>query len=96
LAGDGLGGRGRMFFGLLQMSLLNIGPDGKRVRLCATPGEVKKDNSWYRETLAELLSMLCAREIQPVIGARVPLIEVQRAHRLVEEGRVSGKVVLLT
>jgi NADPH:quinone reductase-like Zn-dependent oxidoreductase len=41
-AGDKFGGRGRMIFGVLQMSLLNIWPDGKRIRLCATPGEVKK------------------------------------------------------
>jgi NADPH:quinone reductase-like Zn-dependent oxidoreductase len=94
-AGDKFGGLGRMIFGVLQMSLLNVWPDGKRVRLCATPGEVKKDNFWYRETLTELLSMLSAHEIQPVIGARVPLIEVQHAHRLMEEGSVSGKVVLL-
>jgi NADPH:quinone reductase-like Zn-dependent oxidoreductase len=77
------------------MYLLNIRPDGKRVRLCATPGEVKKDNAWYRETLTELIAMLSARQIQPVIGARVPLAEVQRAHRLMEEGSVSGKIVLL-
>ncbi|MFC1577701.1 medium chain dehydrogenase/reductase family protein [Thermodesulfobacteriota bacterium] len=95
-AGDNFGGLGRMIFGVLQMSLLNIWPDGKRVRLCATPGEVKKDNSWYRETLTELLSMLSAREIQPVIGACVPLAEVKRAHRLMEEGSVRGKVVLLS
>ena len=78
------------------MYLLNLRPDGKRVRLCATPGEVKNDNSWYRETLTELIAMLSARQIQPVIGARVPLAEVQRAHRLMEEGSVSGKVVLLS
>jgi NADPH:quinone reductase-like Zn-dependent oxidoreductase len=95
-AGDSFGGLGRMIRGVLQMYLLNIRPDGKRVRLCATPGEVKKDNAWYRETLTELIAMLSAGEIQPVIGARVPLAEVQRAHRLMEEGSVSGKVVLLS
>jgi len=94
-AGDRFGGLGRMIMGVLQMSLLNIRPDGKRVRLCATPGEVKKDNAWYRETLSELIAMLCSGEIQPVIGARVPLAEVQRAHRLIAESSVSGKVVLL-
>jgi len=94
-AGDSFGGLGRMISGVLQMYLLKIWPDGKRVRLCATPAEVKKDNSWYRKTLTELIAMLSARQIQPVIGARVPLAEVQRAHRLLEEGSVSGKVVLL-
>lgn len=95
-AGDSFGGLGLMVVGVLQMSLLNIWPDGKRVKLCATPGEVKKDNTWYRETLTELLAMLSVREIQPIIGARVPLVEVQRAHQLIEESHVSGKVVLLT
>ena len=94
-AGEKFGGLGRMIFGVLLMSFLNIWPDGKRIRLCATPGEVKKDNSWYRETLTGLIAMLSGREIQPVIGARVPLAEVQRAHRLMEKGNVSGKVVLL-
>ena len=56
-----------MIFGVLQMSLLNIWPDGKRVRLCATPGEVKKDNSWYRETLTELLTMLSTREVHRLL-----------------------------
>lgn len=95
-AGDSFGGLGRMIFGVLQMYMLNIWPDGKRVRLCATPDEVTKDNSWYRETLTKLIAMLSARQIQPVIGARVPLAEVQRAHRLMEEGSVGGKVILLT
>ena len=78
------------------MSLLNIWPDGKGDRLCATPGEVKKDNSWHGETLTKLLAMPSARKIQPVIETRVPLVEVQCAHRLIEEGCVSGKVVLMS
>jgi NADPH:quinone reductase-like Zn-dependent oxidoreductase len=95
-AGDKFGGLRRMIFGVLMMSLLNIWPDGKRVRLCATPAEVKKDISWYRETLTKLLLMLSTRKIQPVIGARISLVEAQRAHRLIEEGSVIGKVVLLS
>ena len=95
-AGDKFGGLRQMIFGVLLMSLLNIWPDGKRVRLCATPAEVKKDISWYRETLTKLLLMLSTRKIKPVIGARISLVEAQRAHRLIEEGSVSGKVVLLS
>lgn len=94
-AGDGFGGMKQMAFGVLQMAALNCWPDGKRVTLCATPGEVKKDNAWYRETLAELISMLAARQINPVIGARVPLVEVKRAHQMLEQGKVAGKVVLV-
>lgn len=94
-AGDSYGGMKQMAFGVLQMALLNGWPDGKRVRLCATPGEVRKDNAWYRETLAKLIGMLAAGNIEPVIGARVPLAEVQRAHQMLEQGKVAGKVVLV-
>ncbi|MDN3554182.1 medium chain dehydrogenase/reductase family protein [Halomonas almeriensis] len=94
-AGERFGGMKQMVLGMLQMAALNSWPDGKRVTLCATPGEVKKDSSWYRETLAELFAMLASGKVKPVIGARVPLADVQRAHRMVEKGEVSGKVVLV-
>jgi len=94
-SGDNFGGLGPMITGVIQMLLLNMWPDGKRVHLCAVPGEAKKNNAWYRETLAELLRMLCAGAVRPVIGARVPLIEAGRAHQLIESGKVVGKVVLL-
>lgn len=94
-AGDSLGGTKQMAIGVLQMNALNCWPDGKRVKLCATPSEVEKDNAWYRETLAELISMLAAGQIDPVIGARVPLVEVKRAHQMLEQGKVAGKVVLV-
>ena len=94
-AGDHFGGLGRMILGVIQMSTLNLWPDGKRVRLCATPGEVKNDNAWYRATLSELIAMLAKGQLKPVIGARVPFTGVKRAHQLVEKGDVSGKVVLV-
>ena len=94
-AGDNFGGLGRMISGVMQMCRLNIWPDGKRVRLCATPGEVKKDNAWYRRTLSELIAMFAKGQLKPVIGARVPLTEVKLAHQLIEQGDVSGKVVLV-
>jgi NADPH:quinone reductase-like Zn-dependent oxidoreductase len=53
-SGDNFGGLRPMITGVLQMFCLNIWPNGKRVRLCATPGEVKRDISWYRETLGKV------------------------------------------
>jgi NADPH:quinone reductase-like Zn-dependent oxidoreductase len=94
-AGAKFGGLLPMILGVLQMFLLNIWPDGKRVKLCATPGETKKDNDWYKKTLSELLALLAEGKVRPVIGARVPLTEVARAHQLVEQGSVNGKVVLI-
>lgn len=94
-AGDSFSALRQMAFGVPQMAALNCGPDGKRVSLCAMPGEVKKDNDRYRETLGGLTSMLAAQQIEPVIGPRVPLVEVERALKMLEQGAVAGKVVLV-
>ncbi|MGH8447558.1 MAG: medium chain dehydrogenase/reductase family protein [Solimonas sp.] len=94
-AGEHFGGLAPMAAGVLQLAALKLWPDGKRVHLCATPGETKSDNAWYRRTLAELLSLLADGHLRPIVGARVPLREAARAHRLMEAGGVSGKVVLV-
>ncbi len=94
-AGDQYGGLLPMVLGVLQMGYLNLLPDGKRVSLCALPGEVKKHNHWYRQTLAHLIALLEQEKIKPVIGARVPLADASRAHDLIERAAVTGKVILL-
>ncbi len=43
----------------------------------------------------ELLELWRAGAIRPVVGAELPLAEVERAHELVESRRSVGKVVLL-
>jgi NADPH:quinone reductase-like Zn-dependent oxidoreductase len=39
------------------------------------------------------IDLLVRRQIQPVIGARVPLTEVGSAHRMLERADVAGKIV---
>jgi NADPH:quinone reductase-like Zn-dependent oxidoreductase len=77
---------------ILMRSLLALLPDGKQAPL--TP-DLGKDNAWYRATLAELLDLLAAGKIAPVIAARIPLAEAARAHELLERGGCAGKVVLI-
>jgi NADPH:quinone reductase-like Zn-dependent oxidoreductase len=78
---------------LLTRTLLALFPDGKRVPLAPDLG---KDNAWYRETLTELLYLLAAGTIKPVVAERIPLVEAARAHELLERGGYGGKVVLVT
>ena len=80
-------------FTLLMRTLLALIPDGKQVPL--TP-DLSKDNAGYRETLAELLDLLAAGKLKPVVAARIPLAEAARAHELLERGGYAGKVVLMT
>lgn len=71
-------------------------PDGKTAQMYGgTPGLATKKNTWYRETLTELLNLLAEGKITPVIGARIPLSEASRAHELMEKSAVEGKVVLI-
>jgi NADPH:quinone reductase-like Zn-dependent oxidoreductase len=78
---------------LLMVFLLKLIPDGKQAPLAPDLG---KDNAWYRETLTELLGLLAAGKIKPVVAERIPLAEAARAHELLERGGHAGKVVLVT
>jgi NADPH:quinone reductase-like Zn-dependent oxidoreductase len=78
---------------LLTVGLLKLIPDGKQVPLTA---DLSKDNAWYRATLTELLDLLAAGRIKPIVAERFPLAEAARAHELLERGRYAGKVVLVT
>jgi NADPH:quinone reductase-like Zn-dependent oxidoreductase len=77
---------------VLMRTLLALIPDGKRAPMLPDLG---KDNAWYRRTLAELLDLLAAGRIRPVVAERIPLAEAARAHELLERGGYAGKVVLM-
>jgi NADPH:quinone reductase-like Zn-dependent oxidoreductase len=78
---------------LLTVGLIKILPDGKQ--LLMTP-DLSKDNAWYQATLAKLLDMLAAGEINPIVSDRIPLAEAARAHELLERGQYAGRIVLVT
>ena len=50
---------------------------------------------WYRDTLAELFDLAAQGAFDPHISSRFPLSEASRAHRLLEEEQVAGKLVLV-
>jgi NADPH2:quinone reductase len=86
-------GLGAIPLTMLMVGLLKLAPGSKQ-----TPPfpDLAEDNAWYRETLAELLDLLAAGKIKPVVAERIPLTEAARAHELLERGRYAGKVVLGT
>jgi len=44
--------------------------------------------------MADLLNLLAAGKIDPIVAARIPLAEAARAHELLERGGYACKVVL--
>jgi len=76
----------------LRMLFLALLPDGKSVRFVGLIPENLRDN--YREDLTQLVIYLAEGKINPIINRTFPLSEVAEAHRYLESGEVTGKIVL--
>ena len=53
-----------------------------------------QDRRRRREATEELLRLFAAGRIKPLISVRLPLAEAARAHQMIENGQVLGKLVL--
>jgi NADPH2:quinone reductase len=51
--------------------------------------------AWFRHDLLTLLNLLEEGEVKPLIAQRLPLQEARRAHEMLGDGGVLGKIVLL-
>jgi len=81
--------------GFAWLGLMKLVPDGKHPVWFNVKWLRDAHPDWFREDLSKLFGMLAARQIQPVIAARMPLREAARANELLEKSQVSGKIVLL-
>lgn len=68
---------------------------GKSARWYNIMKEKQKHPEWFREDLSRLLFLLAERLIHPVVAERLPLREAGRAHELLEQAAISGKIVLM-
>jgi NADPH2:quinone reductase len=51
---------------------------------------------WFRQDLTFLLDLLQQKKIKPLVAQRFPLAEVRRAHELLGNGGIVGKIVLVS
>jgi NADPH2:quinone reductase len=56
---------------------------------------LRLDPELVGEAVGELLGLWHAGALKPLVGAEIPLDEIERAHELVESRRSVGKVVLI-
>ncbi len=77
------------------LGLLRAIPDGRRARFYSVADEKRKHPDEFRKDLGEVLRLLADGAIRPVIAQRLPLAEASRAHELIENARVAGKIVLV-
>lgn len=81
---------------LLVTAILAIWPDGRRIASGAGMENYPQAHlDWYRDTLAGLFDLVAQGQFDPHVAARIPLGEASRAHRMLENGQVAGKLVLL-
>ena len=92
-----------------QSSIRATAPGGRVVTCGATSGyevtqfqpyvwvrelDIRGSNGWRREDLEELLAMVQAGTLEPVIDQVLALDQIREAERLLEERAVIGKVVI--
>jgi NADPH:quinone reductase-like Zn-dependent oxidoreductase len=75
---------------LLTRLLLDLRRDGKHA-----PMTTDEPPEAQRRHLAELLGLLAAGDLRPVVADRIPLRGASRAHVLLDHGGHAGKVVLV-
>ena len=71
-------------------------PGRKRVVPYSIQTLMRVRPEWFRQDLIALFELLRQRKIEPMIALRLPLAQARRAHELLGEGGVVGKIVLTT
>lgn len=90
------GSRRSMLPYIVEMAIRGIFPDGKRIRLVGlNPQDNETHRTLMREDVAHLQSMLADGQLDPVIGGIFTLDKAIDAQRQLENGTITGKVVLV-
>lgn len=68
--------------------------DGKRATFYSIQDMREQHPDWFRDDLSALFQLALEGNVQPEIWRHMPLREAAEAHRLIESGKVRGKIVL--
>lgn len=95
-SGNNFGGNVEVLKGLAILVRLYLTPNGKKIKICAIPGEVDKNQKWYKNTLKKIVDEIALLKLDPIVGANFTLKDASKAHKLMESGNFEGKIVLTT
>jgi NADPH:quinone reductase-like Zn-dependent oxidoreductase len=76
------------------LTLIKFVP-GKSARWYSITTDKQRHPEWFREDLTRLITMLQEKSIGPIVSARLPLYEAPRAHEMLEQAAITGKIVLM-
>ncbi len=77
------------------VSGVKLVPDGRRAKFYSIEKEKAARPDLFRSDLEEVLGLLAARKIAPVVATTLPLAEIAQAHELLEGAEATGKIVLI-
>jgi NADPH:quinone reductase-like Zn-dependent oxidoreductase len=78
----------------VRLQLWNVLPNGRSAAFYLISAMREKQANWFSEDLTQLFDLLAQNKIKPIIEARMPFAEAKRAHELIEQAEVQGKIVL--
>lgn len=84
-----------MLFGIVKIKLLSWAPNGKQGEFYGISAQYKKDKATLHADMRTLFDLLKKGKIKPLIAKRFPILEAAAANRLLESGKISGKIVLV-
>ncbi len=90
-----LGKGGNVPLDFLRLKLWNLLPNGKSALFYSVESLQKKHPDWFKEDLTELFKLLKEKKIKPVIHAGMPFTEAAEAHKMIENKKVNGKIILM-
>lgn len=91
-------GRPALLTAMLQMIELRVRsliPDGRRGVFYRLSNSVLADPPAFRADLKALLSLLAAERISPALAGVLPLSQAAEAHRRLERGEITGRLLLV-
>lgn len=90
-----MGKGGNVAMEYMSIALWNILPNGRKACFYAIGALRKKNPDWFKEDLGTLFGLLKDGKIKPSIERRMKLEEAARAHELIEQAAVKGRIVLV-
>ena len=82
-------------FALLRQMFWNLWPNGKKSTFYSITKWRDKHPHQFTEDLTELFRLLRETTFHPRVEARLPLTDAAEAHRRIEAGGLTGKLVLI-
>lgn len=85
---------GNMYIDFLKIIWWNLMPTKPRAKFYLITDWHKKQNDVFKEDLIQLFELLRQGKIKPIVAKTMKLEETAEAQRLVEEGKIVGKIIL--